>query len=398
MGEWEGPKPWLPHQNRQKTVVLDGLGGFWYVWTFFLSDNPANRYQRDHFWQALHVSSGGPGAVSEPQQRLARGGTMHHPCWVSSPKSCCIDIETQGFKLANQRVHKSYKMVWIHCHWSQAATNLCSLVKDKECQLQEAEVKRLEALAVQCEEHLDQLAVLEHPKKREGRGGCCDYLLGTAISISKLSWTIKETTCKIQKSLKMAWSLKIHDGSYWSSMNSISNTSFTAPSYVNAQCLKLGFPFEIHPNMLGAPQTNLNLYPKLDASNFHIKNHKKSKEINSLSYFFWISHQIQFTSYPYIHHHIPLFLVEDPPDTEPQFCLRSGICAALVAGWPSLPLKHGASGLQPMRILRPLGLLLTRFFWSDGRWGRNLGEAFLEPKIRQRYRNGRLANKPSRPQ
>jgi hypothetical protein len=111
MGEWEGPKPWLPHQNRQKTVVLDGLGGFWYVWTFFLSDNPANRYQRDHFWQALHVSSGGPGAVSEPQQRLARGGTMHHPCWVSSPKSCCIDIETQGFKLANQRVHKSYKMV-----------------------------------------------------------------------------------------------------------------------------------------------------------------------------------------------------------------------------------------------------------------------------------------------
>lgn len=34
----------------------------------------------------------------------------------------------------------------------EAATNLCSLVKDKECQLQEAEVKRLEALAVQCEE------------------------------------------------------------------------------------------------------------------------------------------------------------------------------------------------------------------------------------------------------
>lgn len=75
-------------------------------------------------------------------------------------------------------------------------------MKDKECQLQEAEVKRLEALAVQCEEHLDQRAVLEHPKKREGRGGCCHYLLGTAISISKLSWTIKETTCKIQKSIK----------------------------------------------------------------------------------------------------------------------------------------------------------------------------------------------------
>lgn len=34
----------------------------------------------------------------------------------------------------------------------QAATNLCSLVKDKECQLGEAEVKRLEALASQCEE------------------------------------------------------------------------------------------------------------------------------------------------------------------------------------------------------------------------------------------------------
>lgn len=88
-------------------------------------------------------------------------------------------------------------------------------------------------------------------------------------------------------------------------MNSISNISFTAPSYVNAQCLKLGFPFEIHPNMLGAPQTNLNLYPKLDASNFHIKNHKKSIEINSLSYFF--EYPIKFNS-----HHIPIFTTISP--------------------------------------------------------------------------------------
>lgn len=34
----------------------------------------------------------------------------------------------------------------------EAATNLCSLVKDKECHLQEAEVKRLEVLARQCED------------------------------------------------------------------------------------------------------------------------------------------------------------------------------------------------------------------------------------------------------
>ena len=40
----------------------------------------------------------------------------------------------------------------------EAATNLCSLVKDK-CQLNEADVQRLEALATQCEVGTEQLLI-----------------------------------------------------------------------------------------------------------------------------------------------------------------------------------------------------------------------------------------------